>query len=204
MRPYQVWPRSEKNCTRESVNRDCGVQTDRQTISFQYTPLSTSLRGGIMIVVAFMIMRAARELELWLTTWLLFCHLVNKGKAGYRDRIKRTSWPKSDFNKRLHPRATDERCSNHQLSSFRCSNLPGKATGTVRVQTHIRTRARRKSKWTTGGYSALRRCGWTRSGKGTQFHCLKFRLGSAGKPTVCSHCYDVLNEDVIKIEIKYF
>ena len=23
VRPYQVWPRSEKSCTRESVNRDC-------------------------------------------------------------------------------------------------------------------------------------------------------------------------------------
>ena len=23
VRPYQVWPRSEKNCTRESVNGDC-------------------------------------------------------------------------------------------------------------------------------------------------------------------------------------
>ena len=47
VRPYQVWPRSEKNCTRESVNGDCG---DRRTISFQYTPLSTSLSGGIKIV----------------------------------------------------------------------------------------------------------------------------------------------------------
>ena len=27
--------------------------------------------------------------------------------------------------------------------------------------------------------------------KGTQFHCLKFRLGSAGEPTICSHCYSV-------------
>ena len=32
--------------------------------------------------------------------------------------------------------------------------------------------------------------------QGTQFHCVKFRLGSAGEPTICSHCYDVLNEDV--------
>ena len=53
----------------------------------------------------------------------------------------------------------------------------------------------RKSKWMTGGYSALRRCGCARSGKGTQFHCLEFRLGSAGELTVCSHCYDVLNEE---------
>ena len=30
-----------------------------------------------------------------------------------------------------------------------------------------------------------------RSGKGTWFNCLKFRLGSAGEPTVCSHCYPV-------------
>ena len=101
---------------------------------------------------------------------------------------------KSDFNKRPHLRATDECYGSHKLSSFRCSNLLGKATGTVRVQTDIRTWARRKSKWTTGGYSALRRCGCAWSGKGTRFRCLKFRLGSAGKPNICSHCYDVLNE----------
>ena len=41
------------------------------------------------------------------------------------------------------------------------------------------------------GYSALRRFGCARSGKGTQFHCLKFHLGSAGEPTVCSHWYSV-------------
>ena len=32
--------------------------------------------------------------------------------------------------------------------------------------------------------------------QGTQFHCVKFPLGSAGEPTIYSHCYDVLNEDV--------
>ena len=111
-----------------------------------------------------------------------------------RRRNKGEFLTKSDFNKRPHLRATDERYSSHKLSSFRCSNLPGKATGIVRVQTDIRTRARRKSKWTTGGYSALRRCGCARSRKGTQFHCLKFRLGSAGEPTACSHCYDVFND----------
>ena len=50
VRPYQVWPRSEKNSTRESVNGVVSTdgQTDRRTISFQYTPLSTSLSGGII------------------------------------------------------------------------------------------------------------------------------------------------------------
>ena len=38
---------------------------------------------------------------------------------------------------------------------------------------------------------ALRRWGCARSGKGTQFHCLKFRLGSAGEPTIYSLCYSV-------------
>ena len=103
-RPYQVWPQSEKNCIRENVNGqsrskqsisslsayltsytspmnelvrdlapkyiltkfDCNWRrtapgraltglclqmdrrTDRLTISFQYTPLSTSLSGGII------------------------------------------------------------------------------------------------------------------------------------------------------------
>ena len=41
------------------------------------------------------------------------------------------------------------------------------------------------------GDSALGRCSCARSGKGTQFHCLKFCLGSAGEPTICSHCYSV-------------
>ena len=27
--------------------------------------------------------------------------------------------------------------------------------------------------------------------EGTQFHCVKFRLGSAGEQTICSHCYSV-------------
>ena len=75
----------------------------------------------------------------------------------------------SDFTKCPHLRATDKRYSSHKLSSFRCSNLPGK--------TDIRTRARRKSKWTTGGYGALCRCGCSRRGKGTQFHCLNFAWG---------------------------
>ena len=108
-----------------------------------------------------------------------------------RRRNKLDFLTKSDFTKHPHLRANDERYGSHKLSLLRCSNLPGKATGT-----DIRTWTRRKSKWTTGGYNALRRCGCSRSGKGTQFHCLKFLLGSAGEPTICSHCYDVLNEDI--------
>ena len=34
--------------------------------------------------------------------------------------------------------------------------------------------------------------GCSRSGKRTQFHCLKFRLGSAGE-LICSHCYSILH-----------
>ena len=30
--------------------------------------------------------------------------------------------------------------------------------------------------------------------RGDSFLCVKFCLGSAGEPTICSHCYDVLNE----------
>ena len=53
VRPYQVWLQSEKNCSRESVNGFVSTdgQTERRTISFQYTPLSTSLSGGIIIVM---------------------------------------------------------------------------------------------------------------------------------------------------------
>ena len=76
------------------------------------------------------------------------------------------------------------------------SKTPGKATGSVSDWTRIRSLARRKSKWTIGGCGALRRCGCARTYEGTQFLCVKFRLGSAGEPTICSHCYDVLNEGV--------
>ena len=75
------------------------------------------------------------------------------------------------------------------------SKTPGKATGSVSDWTHIGSLARRKSKWTMGGCGALRRCGCARTYEGTQFLCVKFRLGLAGEPTICSHCYDVLNED---------
>ena len=42
-----------------------------------------------------------------------------------------------------------------------------------------------------GGCGALHRCGCARTYEGTQFLCVKFRLGSAGEPTICSHCYSV-------------
>ena len=42
-----------------------------------------------------------------------------------------------------------------------------------------------------GECGALCRCGCAWTVKGTQFHCVKFRLGSAGEPTICSHCYSV-------------
>ena len=44
-----------------------------------------------------------------------------------------------------------------------------------------------------GGCGALCRCGCARTYEGTQFLCVKFRLGSAGGPTICSHmhCYCV-------------
>ena len=76
------------------------------------------------------------------------------------------------------------------------SKTPGKATGSVSDWTHVRSLASRKSKWTMGGCGALRRCGCARTYEGPQFLCVKFRLGSAGEPTICSHCYDVLNEDM--------
>ena len=75
------------------------------------------------------------------------------------------------------------------------SKKPGKATGSVSDRTHVRSLARRKSKWTIGGCGALRRCGCARTYEGIQFLCVKFRLGSAGEPTICSHSYDILNED---------
>ena len=48
VRPYQVWPRSEKNCTRESVNGDCVYRrTDGQTDNLipVYPPFNFVERG---------------------------------------------------------------------------------------------------------------------------------------------------------------
>ena len=84
---------------------------------------------------------------------------------------------------------------NGSLSSS--SITPGKVTGSVSDWTHVRSLERRKSKWTMGRCGALRRCGSAWTYERTQFLCVKFRLGSAGEPTICSHCYDVLNEDQI-------
>ena len=152
-------------------------------------------------------MSAPRELALWfsgrrLVTWSGVRHLVHTGTAWHGDENKLDFLTRSDFTKRPHLRPTDELHGSHKLSSFRARKSPGKATGTVRDWTHVCTRARRKSKWTTGGYDALRRCSCSQSGKGTQFHCLKFRLGSAGEPTICSYCYDVLNEEIWLMVVK--
>ena len=50
--PYQVWPSSEKNCTRESGNGDVSTnrRMNRLTIWFQYSPLSTLLSGCMKII----------------------------------------------------------------------------------------------------------------------------------------------------------
>ena len=42
-----------------------------------------------------------------------------------------------------------------------------------------------------GGCGALRRCGCAWTYERTQFLCVKYHLGSAGEPTICSHCYSV-------------
>ena len=95
-------------------------------------------------------------------------------------------------------RPTGESSNSHTTILLSSSSItPGKATGSVSDWTRVRSLARRKSKWTMGGCGALRRCGCAWTYEGTQFLCVKFRLGSAGEPTICSHCYDVLNEDII-------
>ena len=92
-------------------------------------------------------------------------------------------------------RPTGESSNSHTSTLISSSSItPGKATGSVSDWTHVWSLARRKSKWTMGGCGALPRCGCARMYEGTQFLCMKFRLGSAGEPTICSHCYDVLNE----------
>ena len=42
VRPYQVWPRSEKNCTRESVNGDCINQLVKRSFNEQRLPRTNS------------------------------------------------------------------------------------------------------------------------------------------------------------------
>ena len=88
------------------------------------------------------------------------------------------------------PPVSSSLCAGSATPAGSSSSCVGSAMplGRPRSQIHIRTRARRKSKWTTGGYGALCRCSCSQSEKGTQFHCLKFCLGSAGERTICSHC----------------
>ena len=142
-------------------------------------------------------MWALRKLRLWFiwrrpVTWSL-CHSV----AGTQRR-KQTALKHETFLTRKTQPRTNWRVfwqSTTLLSSS--SKAPGKATGSVSDRTHVRSVARRKSKWTIGGCGALRRCGCARTYEGTKFLCVKFRLGSAGEPTICSHCYHVLNEDLV-------
>ena len=62
--------------------------------------VQTTLLAAVVVVIASVIVRAARELELRLggrrpITWLGFRYLVNTDTAGYGDEIKATSWPKA-------------------------------------------------------------------------------------------------------------
>ena len=123
------------------------------------------------------------------------CFVDRQRTTLHTSRNKRTLYVKCDVEKRPLLRPTDKRGKQPSNDFVSCFENAWEGHWYSAYQIHIRTRARRKSKWTTGGYGALRRCGCSQSGKRTQFHCLKFRLGSAGEPTICSHCYDVLNED---------
>ena len=145
-------------------------------------------------------MRAARDFELWLAgrrpiTWLLFRHLVKKTTAGYGDGIKATSWPENDFNsvhtwKRL---MSVKAATNYLRFDARiCLRRP-----LGQCVFRLTSAQEQGENWSERQVDTVLCAGadaqWSR--KGTQFHCLKFRLGSAGEPTICSHCYDVLNED---------
>ena len=114
----------------------------------------------------------------------------------------KTFYVKCDVEKRPLLRPTDKRGKQPSIDFVSCFENAWEGHWYSACQIHIRTRATRKSKWTTGGYGALRRCGCSQSGKRIQFHCLKFCLGSAGEPTICSHCYDVLNEDKDKTVVR--
>ena len=74
--------------------------------------------------------------------------------------------------------------------------MPGKGHWDSECQIHICTLARRELKRTSGGTHAQVRLR-TENGMRLNFIVWKFRLGSASEPNVCSHCYDVLNEDIM-------
>ena len=137
--------------------------------------------------------------KLWLrfgwwqpVTWSLR-HYLSQSRKDVNKRLQNTqpTWAEKHS---LRP--TGESSNSHTITLLSSSSItPGRATGSVNDRTHVRLLARQKSKWTMGGCGALRRCGCATTYKGTQFLCVKFRLGSAGERTICSHCYDVLNED---------
>ena len=147
-------------------------------------------------------MWALRKLRLWFIWRRPVAWSLRHSVAGTQRR-KQTALKHETYLTRKTQPGTNWRVfwqSTTLLSSS--SKAPGKATGSVSDRTHVRSLARRKSKWTIGGCGALRRCGCARTYEGTQFLCVKFRLGSAGEPTICSHCYDVLNEDLTLLWVK--
>ena len=137
----------------------------------------------------------------WQRRWLSFLrrkweHSGNFGCDSKMQRCKQTALKHETYLTRKTQPGTNWRVFWQSITLLSSSSkTPGKATGSVSDWTHVRSLARRKSKWTIGGCGALRRCGCARMYEGTQFLCVKFCLGSAGEPTICSHCYDVLNED---------
>ena len=79
--------------------------------------------------------------------------------------------------------------------------MPEKATGTVHGVTQPHTGEARieVTDWRMPCYAQVR----LRTEAGSlNFICLlEFRLGSAGEPNVCSHCYNVLHEEINYVSV---
>ena len=155
-----------------------------------------------MVVIASAKVSAAREFELRLSgrrpvMWSGIRHLVNTGTAWHGDEINSTSWPQATSqNVHTWDRLTSVTAAT-RLSSFLARIRLGKPLGQCLFRltsTHERgeNRSERQVDMVLCPGAAARG-----AERGLKFHCLKFRLGSAGEPTICSHCYDVLNEEIL-------
>ena len=127
-----------------------------------------------MVVIASAKVSAAREFELRLSgrrpvTWSGIRHLVNTGTAWHGDEINSTSWPQGT-SQNLHTwdRLTSVTAATNYLR-FDARIRLGRPLEQCVFRLRRGTRARRKSKWTTGGYGALRRCGCSRVERGLNF-----------------------------------
>ena len=147
------------------------------------TIVQTALLTAAVVIIPVSEMGALRKL--WLrfgwrrpVTWS-FRHFLSQARLAkdVNTTLKHVTY----LTKKHSLRPTGKSSNSHTSTLLSSSSITsGKATGSVSDWTHVRSLARRKSKWTMGGCGALRRCGCAWTYERTQFLCVKFRLGSAG------------------------